>query len=168
MRTLQCSVCNQQLRLLETEEVINPPADASFHCSYCGCFICRQCVCLKTVGNACNKTLYGYACPQCGETNLRYCYVGDSILSICLLARDLVAAHGSLKEVRCLDTHKIGLEYQDGTKFDENLGGARVAITCGYAGGGPTHFHLFLKESGFKITRKEIFNKKPPYTLTQE
>jgi hypothetical protein len=80
----------------------------------------------------------------------------------------LVATHGNLKRVKCLDTKKIELEYEDGTQIDESLGGTGLAITCGYAGGGPTRFHLFLKESGFKITREEIFNKKPPYTLAQE
>jgi len=80
------------------------------------------------------------------------------------LARQLIAKHGDLVEVRCVSGHHpchIELVFSDGEKIVVGKHSGRVDISmmkAGYHGTGPSCFHAFLDEAGFDVTLEQVAN----------
>ena len=82
---------------------------------------------------------------------------------LCKIARQLIATHGDLVEVRCVSGHNpchIELVFSDGEKIvvGEHSSG-RVDISmmkAGYHGTGSRCFHAFLDEAGFDVTFEQV------------
>ena len=78
------------------------------------------------------------------------------------LARQLIAKHGDLVEVRCVSGHNpchIELVFSDGAKIVVGEHSGRVGISimkAGYHGTGARCFHAFLDEAGFDVTFEQV------------
>ena len=78
------------------------------------------------------------------------------------LARDMIGAHGPLREVAFLQKNENSLlVFADGVVIPTL--GATNMLTFGYHGQGPRYFSTFLSTAGFKETNVENIN--PPLKL---
>jgi len=168
----KCVSCSRRLTLLEWSELRHPPdpKDAPYKCYACGQVFCFDCL---DKGQGAPVGTHGHrvvlSCSHCGASEIKYATIEplpeDPEKTVARRANELKAGHGRLVEVRCVAQEYIELEYKDGTVIDGRLGGDKNLLTCGYGGQGPTQFHIFLTASGFQISRDEVYDKKPPYTL---
>lgn len=172
-KKIECGVCGRHLTLLEWEDLRKLPENPSYRCETCNQVFCFDCL-GKKKGSSVGTGSYevNLVCPRCGSAEIKYAlrkpFPETPEKTVRRRARELQAEHGPLVKVECLANNDINLAYKDGMVVDGKLGGQQLLVTCGYAGQGPTQFHAFLVESGFKISVDEIYDKRPPYTLRRE
>lgn len=171
-KAAKCQRCTQRLALLEWSDLRHPPEpeDAPYRCYVCSHIFCFQCLDKREgrlVGAGSHEVVL--RCPECSASEIKYATTKplpeDPERTVARMAKELNNKHGKLLRSRCMSQESIVLEYEDGTTVDGRLGGKTLLLTCGYAGRGPTLFHVFLTESGFAISRDEIYDKRLPYTL---
>jgi hypothetical protein len=175
--TVECASCGQKMVLPELKDIAaggwHSPQGYPYRCRTCDGVFCFNCLKQsRGIDFGGGRHSVDLACPRCLTLSISYAHTGpepeDPEDLVRRRARELLALHGKLVEVRCLAKDRIEFVYGDGKVVDQRLGGAKTLVTCGYTGQGPRQFRAFLVQSGVETSGDEVRGISPPCVLKCE